>query len=253
MYDLKEKRVFVSRDVNFYEHVFPYSVSNDELVSRQEPNNATQNYVDYEEIPYMPRDDKGAGEEIDKGHELDVVTDEQPIPDTGGAIHDGPNEVHNAGTEEMTGTNTSEENMGRGARQKFEPTWKKDYYCKSTRVITHNPNAHHVQAKSSRSGTRYPLENYVVTNCFSECHKAFLATIDGNVEPTYYHQAAKDGRWREAMSKEIDALEKNGTWKLVPLPRGKKPIGCKWVYKIKYRADGTVERYKARLVAHGFT
>ena len=49
------------------------------------------------------------------------------------------------------------------------------------------------------------------------------------------------------------ALQKNKTWDLVPLPRGKKRVGCRWVYTIKYKADGSVERYKARLVAKGYT
>jgi hypothetical protein len=55
------------------------------------------------------------------------------------------------------------------------------------------------------------------------------------------------------MNIEMDALKKNRTWELVTLPKGKKPVGCKWVYTIKYRADGSIERYKARLVAKGFT
>jgi hypothetical protein len=55
------------------------------------------------------------------------------------------------------------------------------------------------------------------------------------------------------MNAELEALEQNNTWSLVPLPSGHKPIGCKWVYKIKYKSDGTIERYKARLVAKGYT
>ena len=48
-------------------------------------------------------------------------------------------------------------------------------------------------------------------------------------------------------------MQQNDTWKLVPLPYGKKPIGCKWVYKLKYKSDGSLERYKASLVAKGYS
>ena len=51
------------------------------------------------------------------------------------------------------------------------------------------------------------------------------------------------------MKEELDALHKTGTWDLVDLPSGKSVIGCKWVYKIKTRSDGTVDCYKARLFA----
>jgi hypothetical protein len=55
------------------------------------------------------------------------------------------------------------------------------------------------------------------------------------------------------MKEELDALLKTGTWDLVDLPAGKSAIGCKWVYKIKTRSYGIVDRYKACLVAKGFT
>ena len=55
------------------------------------------------------------------------------------------------------------------------------------------------------------------------------------------------------MDVEIAALEFNKTWTLIPLPPHKKAVGCKWVYKFKYRSDGNVERYKACLVVKGFT
>ena len=51
----------------------------------------------------------------------------------------------------------------------------------------------------------------------------------------------------------MKALQKNGIWTLVPLPKGKKTMGCKWVFSIKYNADRSVQRYKARFVAKGYT
>ncbi|GJX62987.1 ribonuclease H-like domain-containing protein [Tanacetum coccineum] len=53
-------------------------------------------------------------------------------------------------------------------------------------------------------------------------------------------------------SEEMDALLRNGTWELVGLPEGRKANGSKWVYKIKFRSSGEIDRYKARLVAQGF-
>ncbi len=55
------------------------------------------------------------------------------------------------------------------------------------------------------------------------------------------------------MQEEYDSLMTNNTWTLVPLLVGRKPVSCKWVFKIKQGANGEVEHYKARLVARGFT
>jgi hypothetical protein len=55
------------------------------------------------------------------------------------------------------------------------------------------------------------------------------------------------------MKDEIAALHANATWSLVPFDPSMNIIGCQWVYKIKRRADGAIDRYKARLVAQGFT
>ena len=55
------------------------------------------------------------------------------------------------------------------------------------------------------------------------------------------------------MQNEIQSLKDNETWELRDLPPGKKAIPCKWVYKVKHNADGSIERYKARLVIKGFS
>ncbi|XP_076894922.1 uncharacterized protein LOC143547361 [Bidens hawaiensis] len=67
-----------------------------------------------------------------------------------------------------------------------------------------------------------------------------------------YKEASSNKNWIDAMNEEMVALNRNHTWELVDLPIGRKPIGCKWVYKIKYRSTGEIERYKARLMAKGF-
>jgi hypothetical protein len=59
--------------------------------------------------------------------------------------------------------------------------------------------------------------------------------------------------WVQAMNQEIDSIEKNKTWDLIDLPRHKKSIGVKWVYKTKLNEKGQIEKHKARLVAKGFS
>lgn len=83
--------------------------------------------------------------------------------------------------------------------------------------------------------------------------KAFTAAMDDDSEPVTVKEALVNSLWVQAMKKEIMALQGNGTWSLVPAPKDRKIIRCKWVYKIKRKSDGTVERFKARLVAQGNT
>jgi Reverse transcriptase (RNA-dependent DNA polymerase) len=68
-----------------------------------------------------------------------------------------------------------------------------------------------------------------------------------------YHEAITNPNWCKAIKEELKATEQNKTWVIVKLPNGKKLVGCKWVYKIKYKSDGTVERYKARLIVKRYT
>lgn len=72
-------------------------------------------------------------------------------------------------------------------------------------------------------------------------------------EPQTYEEAIGKPAWEEAMKKEFEVLKANQTWVLTSLPKGKKPISCTWIYKIKHKANGSVEKYKVRLVVKGFS
>ena len=141
-----------------------------------------------------------------------------------------------------------DEHLGRGQRLKRPSSRLKDYVTYTTQCIS--PSARLPKPNPS-SGTPYPIAHYATCDNFYVHHQSFLAAVTTGKEPKSYSEAVKDSRWRQAMQNEVDALENNGTWTVEDLPPGKKVIGSKWIYKIKYNSDGTVERYKARLVILG--
>ncbi|GMI72424.1 hypothetical protein HRI_000911700 [Hibiscus trionum] len=123
----------------------------------------------------------------------------------------------------------------RSSRISQKPTYLQHYQCNNT------------------TDCCYPLQHHVSSHHLSDDYASFVNNISSVYEPTYYHQAVKYPEWRQVMQDELQAMEDLKTWTVVPLPEGKQPIDYKWVYRVKYKADGTVDRFKARLVAKGFT
>jgi len=110
-----------------------------------------------------------------------------------------------------------------------------------------NDQEHQKRVLRDRSTLRRP------TRFGEEHYLACAATV--TEEPQSYKQATscKDAdKWQLAMEEEIASLKKNKTWNLEPLPPNRQAIDCKWVYKIKCKPDGSIDRYKARLCAKGF-
>ncbi|GKA09532.1 putative reverse transcriptase domain-containing protein [Tanacetum coccineum] len=76
----------------------------------------------------------------------------------------------------------------------------------------------------------------------------FSTSLNKIIEPKTYLEAIKEHRWVEAMNLEMEALNRNMTWVKTELPVGRILIGYKWVFKVKCKSDGSIERFKARLV-----
>ena len=97
------------------------------------------------------------------------------------------------------------------------------------------------------------MSNFVSFDKLSPSHKALLSHLCPLEILKTVQEALRDEKWRNTMSEDMRALEKNQTWEVVRLPKGKRLVRCKWVFIEKYKADGTLKRYKARLVAKGYT
>lgn len=86
------------------------------------------------------------------------------------------------------------------------------------------------------------LDDYIAAaeNFVLESPDSFHEAINSNIE------------WKKAMDREIDSLHQNETWNLTRLPKGLKALPCKWVFRVKTNPDGSIDKYKARLVVKGF-
>jgi hypothetical protein len=83
----------------------------------------------------------------------------------------------------------------------------------------------------------------------------YAGAVVPSTEPLSYDEAINSTdavKWKEAMHEEIAAMKRNDSWSLIKRTPDMNVIGSKWVYNIKYKSDGTVEKFKARLVAQGY-
>lgn len=150
---------------------------------------------------------------------------QQPEP------HDAPNsppqlpEQHSLGSDMSLAHDVAPENVPR--RSSRQRTLSRQLEGFQTELL---PSLHH-QATANVS-TKHPLPAETI--------------------PSSVSQALKISHWRQAMAEEVTALASHGTWDLVPPPENCNLVGCKWVFAVKRKPDGQVERYKARLVAKGF-
>jgi len=101
------------------------------------------------------------------------------------------------------------------------------------------PVNHHPMTTRSKAGIFKPKTFHTVVSHHSAV-------------PTSVQEALSSPSWLQAMHDEYMALLRNHTWSLTSLPAGAKTVGCKWIFKNKFHADGSFQRHKARIVAKGF-
>ena len=97
------------------------------------------------------------------------------------------------------------------------------------------------------------ISNFVGYDHLSQSIKALVTHLSYIEVPAIIYEALKDAKWRDAVLEEMSALKKNGTWEILESLSEKHIVGCKWIFTVKYKADGSIDKFKARLIAKGFT
>nr|KAJ0193033.1 hypothetical protein LSAT_V11C800391760 [Lactuca sativa] len=112
------------------------------------------------------------------------------------------------------------------------------------------PAPSHPMQTRAKSGIFKP--KYRANFSHTTRHALFSALFSAR-DPKVFKTVVKSPHWFTAMQKELDALYNNNNWTLFPRPTGKNVVGSKWLFRTKYRSDGTIERHKARLVAQRYS
>lgn len=107
--------------------------------------------------------------------------------------------------------------------------------------------------KGTRSCTAHPISRFVTYDRLAPVFRHFALSVSAILMDRSYVEALASPPWKAAMDEEMRTLLSRATWSLIPRPSHATPVTCRWVFTVKHHVDGSVARYKARLVARGFT
>jgi len=218
--NLLTHQTFVSRDVVFHEHIFPFHQS------------SLQQYKYPLPIAFQPPTLVGIdGETAEVAPPPETDSDQTQVQSDS-----SPSSADITATAEQPGpsvTATPLQQLRTSTRVTKQPSWLQDYV--------------------TMTAVRTDHSDELAYDSICPEYRVYLSATTNSSDPTSFVTAVQDNLWCVAMNAELRALEENNTWTLTPLPPGKKAIGCKWIFRTKFKADGTVDKLKARLVAQGYS
>ncbi|KAL0678032.1 hypothetical protein Bca4012_006013 [Brassica carinata] len=280
-YDPEARRVMVSREVKFVETKGYYEekewenlkdlsqapsdkatilrvlleklgigLSQGQEAGRREPSNQTGGAgrttpLDHERGNGTESSEQEQNQENSGLHDQDISQEVENNVQSSGEVDEvqssgEADEVQSSGEEQVEPASVQTEDqvqaLRRSTRKKRDPSnWV------NTRVY-YNAQAVEHPSQAVCSFAEFPEEHY-----------AFMISLDESYVPRTYEEAMLDKEWKESVGAEAGAMIKNDTWYESELPKGKKAVSSRWIFTIKYLANGQIDRKKTRLVARGFT
>ncbi|CAN7087861.1 unnamed protein product [Brassica rapa subsp. narinosa] len=275
-YNPDTRRVLVSRDVKFVEEREYYEEQNKEDLKDLTSERATTLRIILESIGVKVRQDQqGSGsnpgsQPPNGGRSATPTSDhggERSEPETtqessgASGTHDQDVEVSEQqdgaeasqlGEEEAVEVSTSVPQES-GEESQVEVEQPEPALRRSTRIRRDASNWVSTRVYYNAQAVEHPSQAVCSFAQYPEEHCAFMVNLDENYIPRSYEEAMMDKEWKESVGAEAGAMIKNDTWYESELPKGKKAVTSRWIFTIKYKADGKIERKKSRLVARGFT
>jgi hypothetical protein len=242
--DFTSKKPDVSHFKKFGSSIYVHVTKDSK--KKLEPTAEVGIYVGYTETPhnyrvyfsnskmtFMRRDIKfneGKAMQLSLEREIDLHAEEELlVPKDESQDVDQPHEeVH--GVEETT---------------QAEPSIRNGRKCTTEADILRLDVAQNVGAPTSQCIQRQSPDRFV----------GYMALMSKCIvtEPSSFQEAVQDSTWVDAMVEEYDSIVKNSAWEIVPRPVNKSMVGSRWIYKVKQVVDGSVEKYKAKFLAQGFS
>ncbi|WZY94078.1 hypothetical protein YC2023_066407 [Brassica napus] len=270
-YDPITRRVMVSREVKFVESKGYYEEKkweDLEDLSRAPSEKATTLRVLLERLGIGLSQDQEPGR-TGPSNQAGEAGGTTPLDHERGNGSESGEQEHNqedSGQHDQEETQEVESEAQSGGNEQGEPTGLREEaqenvqaeeqvetLRRSTRIRRDPSNWVNTRVYYNAQAVEHPSQAVCSFAEFPEEHMVFMCNLDENEIPRSYEEAMKHKVWRDSVGDERDAMIRNDTWYESELPKGKKAVSSRWIFTIKYLANGEIDRRKTRLVARGFT